>query len=141
MKKLTFYFLVLLLVACDNNEKENSLYGEWYRVKTVEIEKMNGEEIRSEEFYNPNSDHYLSAEIITISKEVMYTLTFSETAVVDSNIAYQNPKSNLDYAFESDLLVIYQRVSFPGGTIEFENYYERYKGSIPPQSWIDNANK
>ena len=47
------------------------------------------------------------------------------------------PKDILDVKIKGDQLLIISRLTFGDTDIESKLYYDRYKGNIPPDSWLE----
>jgi hypothetical protein len=151
--KRIFRSIILLVVvisaisACEKTTESsgNSIIGKWMFYMGVDIE--NGEETHID-IYDPIYDDYCHALIVEYSEneftmymndifEVYETVHFD--CDIDGNtIIYTHDGeeiSEVTFRFEDDMLVIEweenTETSSPGG----KNYYTKYNGNFPPESW------
>jgi hypothetical protein len=149
MKKVLFLGILILCVlfnGCFDFQQENSIVGKWIGVKDVYSTYV--------KTYNPEIDQSYKAHIYEFTDSLMifyrkYELLhrndleyctdtlYSYTAYEDSldlmvyNLPY--PRSCGYYFTDEGQLVLFQGSD---SIIFRETYFNKYKGEVPPQSWV-----
>jgi len=153
---LTLMMIVLLsLTNCldflkSNEDDENPLIGKWVIYRVVEKEFEDGTLTDSwDEIYDGEWDNYMSAWFLEFTKDVVTMYENDDgTDYWEDQFDYKinndkiiSDEDEVAFNIENDMLVIEYEDEFERDgatyTSESKEYYKKYEGDIPPDSWVE----
>lgn len=143
--------IIVILGGCSKTTEAviNSIIGNWFMAKTVEISNENGEVEIDEEIYDPAYDNYYSAGIISITEDNLisygnepgeeYETEYYTYEVDGDNFVMfwegEEVNSMLQY-FEDNMLVFEWEYEEDDVDYIEKYYFSPYNGDIPPEIWV-----